>query len=295
MYRSLIVMKKILLFVILAGLFCSSSFAADWKSPADAAIQMSPGAISRLESKKDKSAQDIYMLTILYYREYQRVKLKRLFNDHQDKWSDNPAMKLLQGIILMWDHRYSEGRSVLTGVINDYPDFYPAEVTLSHLDYLQKDFDRSYRKALQMIEKQRELSRFHFAVSLMIAAGAKGILVKKNWIKGIPAYFEVKGYLKKAQKQMPDSAETLYAVGSFYLLIPPLVGGDLDKAIVLLEKSRQMTPLNPSVYVRLAQAYRAKGLTAVSRKYITKAMELDSQDEILLDDISGAKVFLDVP
>ena len=291
----MVFMKKNLSLIVLACLFCSSAFAADWKSPADLAVRLTPASIAHLENKEDKSAQDVYMLTVLYYREYQRAKLKKLLGDHEKQMPASPAVKLLQGIVLMSDHRYQESRNVLTGVINAYPDFYPALVTLSHLDYLQKDFDRAYRRALQIIEKKSELSRFYFAVSLMLAAGAKGIIVKNNMIKAIPAYFEVNGYLKEAQKQMPDSAEVLYAVGSYHLLTPSIAGGSLDKAIILLEKSKHMMPLNPSVYVRLAQAYRACGQKAVSQQYLTKAMELDPRNELLLDDLSGTNVFLDVP
>jgi tetratricopeptide (TPR) repeat protein len=289
------VMKKFLSFIIFVCLFCSSSFAADWKSPADLAAGLPPGAIINLENKNDKSAQDVYMLTIIYYREYQRARLKKLLGDNEKKMPDSPAVKLLQGIILMWDHRYQESRNVLNDVIKMNPDFYPAQITLAHLDYLQKDFTRAYRKALQMIGKKSELSRFHFTVSLMLAAGSKGIIIRKSMIKAIPAYFEVNRYLREAQKQMPDSAEVLYAVGSYHLLTPAIAGGNLDRAIGLLEKSRQLTPLNPSVYVRLAQAYRARGQLAISQKYLARARELDPGDELLLDDISGEKVLLDAP
>jgi len=287
-------MKYILSFFI-ACLFCSASFADDWKNPADIAVRLLPGEIFSLENKNNKSTQDVYALTIIYYREYQLSKLKKLLGDHEKQMPASPALKLLKGIIMMWDHRYQESSRILTGIIRVHPDCFPAEVTLAHLEYLQKDFDRSYRRALQMIGKKKELSRFHVAVSLMVASGAKGILTKRNLIKAIPAYFEVNGYLREAQKQMPDSAEVLYAIGSYHLLTPAIAGGDLDKAIVLLQKSRLMTPLNPSVYVRLAQAYRAKGFTAAAQKYINHAMELDPRDELLLDDLSGEKVFLDVP
>jgi len=132
-------------------------------------------------------------------------------------------------------------------------------------------------------------------LSLLIASGSQGIITSQNLIRAIPAYFEVNGYLKKAQKLLPDAPEVLYAVGSYYLLTPAIAGGDLDRAIDLLEKSRRQTPLNPSVYVRLAQAYRARGQMTVARHFIAQAAAIDPQDEILLDDLSGKKVFLDVP
>lgn len=288
-------MKYILSFFILPCLLVSFSFAADWKDPADTAVQMSPGAVLSLENKKDKTEQDVYKLTIIYYREYQRTKLKKIFQTHEKIFPGHPVVMWLQGIILLGDHRYQECRDVLAGVIKAHPDFYPAILTLAHLDYVQKDFERAYGSAVAMMEKGEELSRFHFTVSLLIAAGSKGIMTKKSLIRAIPSYFEVNGYLKKAQALMPGAAEVLYAVGSYHLLTPAIAGGDLDKAVALLEKSRQLTPLNPGVHVRLAQAYRAKGNLAASQKNMVRAAQLDPHDELLLDDLSGDKVFLDVP
>ncbi|MRR17377.1 MAG: hypothetical protein EG826_13065 [Deltaproteobacteria bacterium] len=287
-------MKRILPVVIFACLAYSSCLAADWKSPADLAIAISPAAAASLENKKDKSAQDIYILTIVYYREFQLAKLKQLLGDEEKRALGGPQLKLLQGITFMGEHRYEESRAVLAGLVKTHPDFYPASVALAHLDYLQKDFDRSYQRAVQLIGKRRELSRFHFTVSLMLAAGAKGVLAKRNLLVAIPAYFEVKGYLEEAQKQMPDAAEVLYAVGSYHLLTPAVAGGDVERAIALLERSKRLTPLNPHVYVRLAQAYRACSRPDVSRRYLRQAAELDPRNELLVDDLSGEKAFLDV-
>ncbi len=289
------VINHIIVLIIFAVLFCSSSLAGDWKSPADSALQMSPRVLAGLEMKKDKSAEDIYVLTIVYYREFQLSKLKQLLGDQEKKAANGPALKLLQGITFMGEHRYDESRGVLAGVVKTHPDFYPASVALAHLDYLQQDFERSYQRAVQLIGKRKELSRFHFTVSLMLAAGAKGVLAKRNLLVAIPAYFEVKGYLAEAQKQMPDAAEVLYAVGSYHLLTPAVAGGDLDRAIAFLERSKQLSPLNPGVYVRLAQAYRARGRLDLTRKYLDRAARLDAQNELLQDEWSGKKIFLDVP
>jgi len=288
-------MKRILPLIIFVSLLCSSSFAADWKSPADLAIGMSQDAVAGLENKKNKSAQDVYILTIVYYRQFQLSKLKHLLGEEEKRSANSPALKLLQGIAFMGEHRYQESRAVLAGVIKTDPDFYPAAVALAHLDYLQKDFERAYQRAVQLIGKRKELSRFHFTVSLMLAAGARGVLAKRNLLIAIPAYFEVNGYLAEAQKQMPDSAEVLFAVGSYHLLTPGVAGGDLEKAIALLELSRQMTPLNPDVCVRLAQAYRAYGRSDVSGKYLRQAAQLDPRNELLVDNLTGEKAFLDVP
>lgn len=288
-------MKYALTLILTAALLCASARAADWKGQADAALAMTPAARAVLENKPEKSAQEIYLLTIFYYREFQKAKLKKLESDYAKVLSGTPEMQLLQGIMLMWDHRQAESRRVLAGLVAAHPDFHPAAVTLAHLDYLCKDFERSYAGARRLIGRKKELSRFHFTVSLLVASGAKGVLAHRNLVIAIPAYFEVNGYLKEAQKQLPDSAEVLYAIGTYRLLTPSIAGGDMDMAVSLLERSRRLAPQNPGVYVRLAQAYRARGLAPVSRQYLEQARAIDPQDELLLDDLSGEKVFLDAP
>ncbi len=94
---------------------------------------------------------------------------------------------------------------------------------------------------------------------------------------------------------MPQAPEVLYGLGCCHLLTPSFVGGNLDLAIEMLERSRQLTPLNTQVYVRLAQAYRAKKNEDAYRRHIERAREIDGQDELLIDYLSGEKAFLDAP
>ena len=285
---------KIILSVITAFvLFASSACAADWKTLADEAIGLLPPAVADLENKKDKSESDVYALTVIYYREYHHGKLKKLYTDHEKKMPESVVLKMLNGIILLREHRHRECGVLLRAMVREHPEFYPALIMLAHSNYLQKDFAGAYALARRLIDKKKELSRYHYAVSLLLAAGSKGIIAKNNLTQAIPAYFEVNRYLKETAKLMPDSPEVFYGQGSYHLLTPTVAGGDIDLAIKMLEKSRQLTPQNTQVYVRLAQAYRFKGDIPAYRKNIARALEIDPQDEVLLDYLSGEKVFLE--
>lgn len=288
-------MKKIILVVLLLLWFCSSASAADWMSLTDRAVSLSASEISILEHKKDKTADDLYTLTLLYYRNYNHSGLKNLFVAYGMNAPAGSELRVLEAIMLMREHRHAESRAILTRVLEAHPDFYPALIVLSHLHYLQKDFAQSYALARRLIVRKKELSQYHYMVSLLLAAGAKGIMTKKSPVRAIPAYFEVNGYFKEAQKLMPDSAEFLYGLGSYHLLTPPVAGGNVDLAITMLEKSKQLTPRNTHVYVRLAQAYRFKGNESAYRQNIARASEIDPRDELLLDYLFGEKAFLDVP
>lgn len=276
-------------------IFAFQGYASDWKTPADNAIALSPEAVTALEKKQDKTAEDLYQLTILYYRQYDQAKLQKLLTDSDKTLADTQVGRLLAAIVLMRKHKLADSANVLNRILSSEPDFYPALIVLAHLSYLRKDFAGSYAQARKLLENKKALSRYHYTVSLLMAAGARGILAKNDLARAIPGYFEVKRYFKEAQKLMPDAPEVLYARGSYYLLTPPIADGDIDLAMEMLEKSRALTPLNPSVYVRLAQGYRAKGDEAAWLKNLNAARALDPDDELVLDYLSGAKAFLDVP
>ncbi len=276
-------------------IFAFQGYASDWKTLADNAIALSPDAVTALEKKQDKTAQDVYQLTILYYRQYDQAKLQKLLSDTEKTLADTQVGRLLAAIVLMRKHQLADSANVLNRILSSEPDFYPALIVLAHLSYLQKDFTGSYAQAKKLLEHKKALSRYHYTVSLLMAAGARGILAKSDLTRAIPGYFEVKRYFKEAQKLMPGAPEVLYARGSYYLLTPPIADGDIDLAMEMLEKSRALTPLNPSVYVRLAQGYRARGDEEGYRKNLDAARALDPKDELVLDYLSGDKAFLDVP
>jgi len=288
-------MKQILMMIVFLCLPAAAACGADWKALTDEAVMLSPASVVALEGKEKKSEQDVYVLTLIYYRQYRHAGLKKLLADSGNLPPDSPALSLLQGILLMREHQHPQSRAVLNGVLHAHPDFYPALFVLGHQCYLQKDFHQAHALARRLIGKKKDLSKYHYMASLVLAAGARGFTAPRNWLLAIPAYFEVTGHFREAKRLMPESAEVLYGLGCFHLLTPSFVGGDIDLAISMLEKSRRLTPLNTQVYVRLAQAYRAKNDESAYRKNIDRAHEIDAQDELLADYLSGEKGFLDVP
>ena len=98
--------------------------------------------------------------------------------------------------------------------------------------------------------------------------------------------------LKTAQQLQPKSAQVMLGMGSFYLLAPRLVGGDLAKAQIYLNKGIQIDPLFADIYVRLAQLYKIKGDKEKYDFYLNKAGQIDPQSELLLDVKSGKCKFI---
>jgi tetratricopeptide (TPR) repeat protein len=293
--EGIIFMKTFAAALMLVCLVGASGYGADWKTLTDEAVSLSPPEIWALAAKEKKSDGEIYKLTIVYYRQYDRSALRKLWVESGQARSDTPALGLLRGVLLLREHRLTESRAVLSRVLQEHPDFHPALFVLGHLSYLQKDFVYAYAVARRLIAQKKDLSTYHYTAALVLAAGAKGFTAPRNWLWAIPAFLEVTGHFREAGKLMPQAPEVLYGLGCFHLLTPSFVGGNLDLAIEMLERSRQLTPLNTQVYVRLAQAYRAKKNEDAYRRHIERAREIDGQDELLIDYLSGEKAFLDAP
>jgi Tfp pilus assembly protein PilF len=98
--------------------------------------------------------------------------------------------------------------------------------------------------------------------------------------------------LKKAQVLQPNSAAVMFGLGSFYLLAPPLAGGNLGKAEEYLKKAITIDPFFADAYVRLGQFYKIKGDNQKYSFYLNKALEIDPQNELANDIYSGKCKFI---
>jgi Tfp pilus assembly protein PilF len=81
----------------------------------------------------------------------------------------------------------------------------------------------------------------------------------------------------------PNAAEVLLGLGSFYLLAPPIVGGDRNKAEDYLKRALLADPFLADTYVRLAQLYKIQGDNVKYELYLNEALKIDPQSELALD------------
>jgi predicted Zn-dependent protease len=79
-------------------------------------------------------------------------------------------------------------------------------------------------------------------------------LIRSGIAPGQPELTEAQTALEKAVTLRPSDPASQIALGSLYL-----TAGRVDDAIAHLEVARQLDPDNPSVYARLANAYRRSG------------------------------------
>ncbi len=225
--------------------------------------------------------ETIYKSGLTCAREFNKDKCKQLYEDYYLLEPENKVIKWLQAVVLMQEHNLKQSKATLKQIIGDYPDFYPAQVLMMQVLYLEKDYNGSYLIAKELMKKKEVLSEYNYVLTLLFAGASKGTIASKDWKNSIPAYFEVNSYFSEAEKLMPNSPEVLYGIGTYYLLRPKIAGGCLNKAIEYLNKAKNLTPDNPDIYVRLAQVYDKKNIKHLAEKNINTAKNLDKNNELL--------------
>ena len=80
---------------------------------------------------------------------------------------------------------------------------------------------------------------------------------------------------KRALELDANNPHVLASLGRQYLMAPKMFGGDLDKAVVNLQKSTERDPTADDTFVWLAIAERKKGDTGAANKALDEALRLN--------------------
>ena len=116
-------------------------------------------------------------------------------------------------------------------------DFAPALITLGYIEYNKGNYHESIALAKKVIEQSLDnVDLSSYTRAYLIIAAAEAIRAQKGglWSKIVHGP-KISRYLDKAEQLQPDSSMVLYARGSFYLLVPGIIGGNLNKAFELEE------------------------------------------------------------
>jgi len=288
-------MKRIILLVsIFCMLFTTNIFALEWKALHDKSSDLKLSEALAAVSANPNSLSDLYVLGLVYFNLHQDKKAEEVFNKIiaidpsiiEAKWGVAEALRR--------QHNLKEAEAILNNVIRDSPEFSPAYISLAYVKYLQMDFEQAVRLALKVIEQGREnVDLDNYTLSYTLYAGSKGMIAHY----GGPFSKLVNGTavlpnLRKAEKLKANLPGVLFGLGSFYLIAPPFVGGDVDSAEKYLRKAIEVDPLFADAYVRLAQYYSIKGDKAKFEEYLSKALRIDPKNELALDFKSGECKFV---
>jgi len=269
-------------------------YATDWKVLHEKADSISSNQALKAVINNPGSLEDLYVLALTYLNERKDKSAMGVFQRILEQKDDFIGAKWGVAEIMQRMHQDKKSEKLLKEIIKKDPQFWPAYITLSFVQYMSLQFVPCLKSAYKVMKQRKDsvdLSNYVRAITLV--AGAKGMIAHyggplAKMMHGLGVF----PLLKKAEKLQPNAIAVLMGIGSFYLIAPHIIGGDLDKAIQYLEKAISIDPLFSNAYVRLAQAYKMKGDLKTYEAFMAKAKEIDPQNELLRDITSGACKFL---
>ncbi|MFA4984180.1 MAG: tetratricopeptide repeat protein [Candidatus Omnitrophota bacterium] len=289
-------MKKALMLApfLIITLWANSSCAMDWKKLHEAADKTMPSDAFMRVQANPTSVKDLYILGLIYLNQHKDAQARNMFSEILKMQPDLLEARWGTAEVLRREHELKKSRKILEEIIKSEPKFSPAYISLAYIDYLEGDFEGAASLAEKVLKQGREaVDLSNYVRAYLILGGAKGMIAHY----GGPLSKVINGTavlpnLKKAQELKPNSPEVFFGMGGFYLLAPGLAGGDINLAIVYLEKAVKADPMFADAYVRLGEAYKIKGNNAKHELYLRKALEIDPKNELALDARSGRCKFI---
>jgi len=269
------------------------SYAFDWKEIHEKADIITPAvALVNVEENPD-SLDSLYLLGLVYLNEYRNNEAEKVF---EKMLSQDPNIWEAQwGLaeVFRRQRKLDKSEKILDDVIESNPGFSPAYISLAYLKYVQRDFKASIKLAREVIDQGKDnVDLTNFVRAYCLVAGGQGMLAHYGGPLAKLAHgTRVLPNLKKAEELQPDSPAVLFGLGSYYLLIPKVLGRDIDKAEQYLLRAIAIDQNFPDAYVRLAQVYQAKGDSGKYKMYLNKALALDPENELALDALQGKCAF----
>ncbi len=288
-------MKRVLI-LILTLFMCSlghPGYAFEWKNMHERAETTNSSQALAGVAKNPGSLDSLYLLGLVYLNEYRNNEAEKVF---ERMLSQDPNIWGAQwGLaeVFRRQRKLDKSEKLLDQVIKSNPEFSPAYISLAYLKYVQRDFKASIKLAREVIDQGKaNVDLTNFVRAYCLVAGGQGMLAHYGGPLAKLAHgTRVLPNLKKAEELQPESPAVLFGLGSYYLLIPKVLGRDIDKAEQYLLRAIAIDQNFPDAYVRLAQLYQAKGDSGKYKMYLNKALALDPENELALDALQGKCAF----
>lgn len=183
--------------------------------------------------------------------------------------------------VLRRNRSFIESEKLLNTILKKNPGHLASLVSLSYIRYRDDELD----KALKLINKvlnNEYANKEDRALAYMMLGSINSRRSAKGWIFSKIKYgTSIRCYFLKAKELAPDLPEVHLGLGTFYLLAPTIVGGDLQKAMEELELTVKMAPTFATANARLGQAYKKAKDEERYSFYIEKTRQLDPDNEVL--------------
>jgi tetratricopeptide (TPR) repeat protein len=182
--------------------------------------------------------------------------------------------------VLRRSYHYKESEDILNMVLEQNPKDYSALNSLAYIKYKNEEFSEAL-KILNRILNDQCADKENRALAYLTIGGIYSKLSSKGFLNKIKYGTQIRSNFLKAYEFAPDMPEVHLALGTFYLLAPSIVGGDLNKALEELQIAIKITPEFATANGRLAQAYKKQGDKDKYNLYLKKTRELDPENEVL--------------
>lgn len=272
--------------VFTAVLLCASScFALDWRSLHEAVDRIDLRTALKCVEKDTRSIEDLYILGLVYLDMFQTRKAEEVFARIADLAPGTKEAVWGRAEVLRRYHQHDEAEDLLAGVVELYPEYSPAFLSLAYVRFARGRFHDAANYALAVVRrKEQDVDTTTYARALLIYAGAKGMIAHfggpmSRIINGII----VMPTIQRAQMLKPDSPEVLFGCGCYYLLAPRGLGKNIRLAKYYLERLVEDEPLFPDGFARLAQVYKVIGDHVRYEQLLHTALDLDPKSELALD------------
>jgi len=175
---------------------------------------------------------------------------------------------------------YRESGELLNSILKSAPRHAPSLISLSYIKYTQERLDEA-QSLLKLVLNGSCFREDEALANLMLGTINSRRSEKGGFFSKVKYGTQIRCYFLKAKALAPELPEVCLGLGTFYLLAPRILGGDLDKAINELEAAVHIAPDFATANARLAQAYKKKGLADKYNFYMNRARELDPENELL--------------
>lgn len=183
--------------------------------------------------------------------------------------------------VLRRSRRHKEAEDIINVILKKEPKHIASLVSLAHIRYKEDSLNEA-RKLINQVLDENCLDKENQALAYVILSGINSkYALKGGLLSKIKYGTKIKSYILQAKELAPDLPEVHLALGTFYLLAPKLIGGNLQKAIEELEYTVKIAPDFATANARLAQAYNKKGVQDKYNFYLNRAENLDPENEAL--------------
>ncbi|MBF0385010.1 MAG: hypothetical protein HQL27_03975 [Candidatus Omnitrophica bacterium] len=291
-------MKKFIILLIFLLFFDASlCYALDWITIHNRAGSLTSKEIFSGAIYPKGSVEDYYLLGLSALNEYNPDEALVYFSEVLKVSPGSFEAQWGIAEVLRRKHKLDESQKDLEEIIKNHPDFAPAYLTLAYIKYLKLAFTKAAAIAHKAIDMGPDkIDKPNYVRAFGLYAACKGMLAHNGGpVSKIANGMAVIKYLNSGKKIDPESATVNFGYGAYYMLIPGILGKDLNKAEEYLKKAIAKEPKFSDPYVRLAQIYKERKDYAKYDLYLNKALELDPQNELALDVKEGRCNFICVP